>query len=127
MPIPDHLRESDQSIYEFKWSGEIPTRKAIGPKHESMVSRITGCMIMTRPRDGDDPLITINASGLVELDLVGYAVIPIEEWNKMVSMAEKYSQIETYKLLERVRKPDARESIFSKIKRYVKQILHIGK
>lgn len=127
MPIPDHLRKADQSIYEFKWQGAIPTREKIGHKDPSCVSRIFGCMVMVRDSDGDRPLMIADSSGLIAMDLVGYAIVPIEDWNEMVSMAEKYSVMETTKLLEKVRKPVVTGSKFDKIKRYIRQILHIGK
>lgn len=82
--------------------GEIVRRADLAPIgwHES---RIAKCYLHFRENDGDGPVIFGDIPGRVRIDLVGYAIVPMETWNKLAELAERAAGDEAKAMLETLR------------------------
>jgi len=118
MPIPDHLRkDNSEPIWEFRLPEGI-TRKTLGPIPHGANSRFYNCLFALR--DGEEsienPVINITENGFCKIDLVGYAIIPVEMFNSLIDMSEKYAIAETTILLNSFKdKPVVKRSRFKNI------------
>jgi hypothetical protein len=95
----------------FHRMDDFQTGAALGPARWDE-SRILGCYIYPRPGD-PMPLFgqcSHDPPGRVRVDLVGYAIVPLEIWNRQVDLAQTGAKAEATALLARVGgnpRPDA--------------------
>ena len=55
--------------------------------------RLHLCNCLIVQRDGDDPLFSAFANGAVQVDLTGYAIVPLEDYDQQCDRVERMAEL----------------------------------